>query len=120
VAGGDLNHDGFSDLLVGAPRYDGDQRYEGRVLVFLGTASGLAGWPQWLAEGNKAEADFGRAVAAVGDVDGDGFGDFAAGAPLFRQDELIVGRACAFFGQAAAVTAVRLYLPAISVGLDAE
>jgi len=39
--GGDVNGDGYSDVIVGASLYDNGQDYEGRAFVYLGSASGL-------------------------------------------------------------------------------
>ena len=38
---GDIDGDGFSDVLVGAPNYDGGDYDEGRTYLFLGSSSGL-------------------------------------------------------------------------------
>ena len=42
---GDVNGDGFSDVVVGACLYDNGQTNEGRAFVYLGSASGLAAAP---------------------------------------------------------------------------
>ncbi|MFM2162726.1 MAG: hypothetical protein RLZZ383_2238, partial [Pseudomonadota bacterium] len=78
---GDVNGDGYGDVIVGAPRYDNGSTDEGRVSVYLGTASGLATSAMWTMETNQAGAQLGWAVASAGDVDGDGFGDVILGAP---------------------------------------
>lgn len=72
---GDVNGDGFADLLVGAP---GGNGAKGAAHVFLGAASGLG-------DRTSAQSDttltssvsgfFGRGVAGVGDIDGDGYDD---------------------------------------------
>jgi hypothetical protein len=36
---GDVNGDGFSDVLIGAYNYDNDQQDEGRAFLFLGSSS---------------------------------------------------------------------------------
>ena len=78
---GDVNGDGYSDVIVGAHDYDSDQTDEGRAYVYLGSASGLASSPAWTAEGDQAGADFGISVATAGDVNGDGYSDVIVGAP---------------------------------------
>src|SRR5262245_39597314 len=42
---GDVNGDGFSDVIVGAFRYDNGQTYEGRAYLYLGSATGLSASP---------------------------------------------------------------------------
>ncbi|NOY23995.1 MAG: hypothetical protein GXO70_10865, partial [Acidobacteria bacterium] len=39
---GDVNGDGYGDVIVGAPYYDNGQSNEGRAFVYLGSASGLS------------------------------------------------------------------------------
>ncbi len=73
-AAGDVNDDGYSDVLVGAPRYDSGQVDEGKVFLFLGTAAGLGSVPDWDAESDQAGALFGL-TSTAGDVNGDGYDD---------------------------------------------
>ncbi len=77
---GDVNGDGFSDVIVGALGYDNGQADEGRAFVYHGSAAGLATSPAWTAEGNQTSAQFGCSVATAGDVNGDGFSDVIVGA----------------------------------------
>ena len=42
AAAGDVNGDGYSDVLVGAEGFDGGQTDEGKAYLFLGSATGLA------------------------------------------------------------------------------
>ena len=39
---GDVNGDGYADVIVGAHYYDAGQSNEGAAFVFLGSASGIA------------------------------------------------------------------------------
>jgi hypothetical protein len=98
VAFSDVNGDGFDDLLAGASTYTGDQSREGAVFLYLGGPGGVTGGVAWMGEGNKAETGYGLAVAGAGDVNRDGSQDFLVGAPLFRTDRNIVGRAFAYHG----------------------
>jgi outer membrane protein assembly factor BamB len=78
---GDVNGDGYSDVIVGEPAWDNGETDEGRALVFLGSASGLSSTPAWEIESNVAGARFGASVAGAGDVNGDGYADVLVGAP---------------------------------------
>jgi hypothetical protein len=96
--GGDTNHDGYAELLVGAHLYDDEQANEGTVYAFFGGPDGLALQPGWQADGNKNDTYFGFAVDGAGDTNGDGFADALVGAPTFRVNEVIKGAAFLFFG----------------------
>ena len=78
---GDLNGDGFRDLVVGAPRYSNGQNNEGAALVYLGDAGGIDATPDAIYEGGTADLRAGTAVAGVGDFNGDGYDDFIVGVP---------------------------------------
>jgi hypothetical protein len=82
---GDVNGDGFSDIVVGAPSYDAGQANEGAVFLFLGSRTGPGVLPVWYAEGNQADAYLGSSVAAAGDVNGDGYPDAIVGANRYTQ-----------------------------------
>ncbi|MAB81319.1 MAG: hypothetical protein CMJ89_18405 [Planctomycetes bacterium] len=74
---GDLDGDGCSDFLVGAPRYSVDGSPAGRVVVHAG------GGGQVLFEfQGRPGTQFGSAVAGPGDIDGDSYPDLFVGAPL--------------------------------------
>ena len=102
---GDVNGDGFGDVAVGAPGYSNGQASEGRVLVFLGSASGLNAGPSNSYEANQAGADYGRAIARLGDVNGDGFDDFAASAPSSDTTLTDAGRVYVYHGSASGLPA---------------
>jgi hypothetical protein len=98
---GDVDGDGYSDVLVGAPEFDGGEVGEGRAFVYRGSASGLAAAPAWTAESNQASSRLGAAVSAAGDVNGDGYTDALVGAPAFGNGETGEGRAYVCHGSAA-------------------
>ncbi len=84
IAGaGDVNGDGFEEILVGAPGYDNGQADEGAIFLFFGHEGGPSILPDWWAESNQAGAQLGLSAASAGDVDGDGYDDVLAGAPYF-------------------------------------
>ncbi|HEV8324360.1 MAG TPA: FG-GAP-like repeat-containing protein [Myxococcota bacterium] len=109
AAAGDVNGDGLGDVIVGAPGYDNGQTDEGRAFVYHGTASGLATASAWIAESNQVGAQFGRCVAAAGDVNGDGFADVLVGAQLFDNGETDEGRAFLYLGSAAGLAATEAW-----------
>ncbi|MDP2323750.1 MAG: FG-GAP-like repeat-containing protein [Gammaproteobacteria bacterium] len=103
---GDVNGDGYSDVVVGASGFDNGQLDEGRALVFLGRPGGLAPTPAWTAESNEPGAGFGSSVASAGDVNGDGYSDLIVGAPLFDNDQIGEGRTFVYLGSAAGLSTV--------------
>ena len=102
---GDVNGDGFSDVIVGVPLYDNGQTDEGRAYVFYGSAAGVSPTPDWTMEVNQASAQYGYAVATAGDVNGDGFSDVIVGAPLYDSGLTDQGRATVYYGSAGGLPA---------------
>ena len=84
---GDVNGDGFADVIVGAYLYDAGQTDEGAAFVFLGSATGIAdGSPATAAtqlESDQDSAQLGFSVSGAGDVNGDGYADVIVGAHLY-------------------------------------
>jgi hypothetical protein len=98
---GDINGDGFDDVAVGAPGDDGSAPNDGTVALFLGSETGPGENPDFQYSSAQAGARLGTRLAALGDVNGDGFDDFAASAPYWDADGLIdAGRVAVFFGKA--------------------
>jgi len=83
VAMGDLDSDGMADFILGAPSAS-SATAKGAVYVFLGggslTGSNAATTADYTLTGSTAADRLGLSVAYLGDADGDGKGDFAAGA----------------------------------------
>jgi hypothetical protein len=90
---GDVNGDGYADVIVGAAQFNNGLHAEGRAFVYHGAGSGLSLTPNWTAESNQASALFGYAVGTAGDVNGDGFADVIVGAPYFDNGQSDEGRA---------------------------
>ena len=97
---GDVNGDGYSDVIIGASYYDNGQTDEGRAFVYLGSAAGLATAPAWTAEADQASAYFGCSVGTAGDVNGDGYDDVIVGAKRYDNGQSNEGRAWVYHGSA--------------------
>lgn len=97
---GDVNRDGYSDVLVGSPNYTNVEAGEGRAFLYLGSPQGLGATPAWTAESNQGGAQFGRSVATAGDVNRDGYSDVIVGAPSFGSASAGEGRAYLYLGSA--------------------
>ncbi len=111
---GDMNGDGLGDIVVGAPTYTQDQAKEGVVFIYLGTAVAPAAKAHWIAEGNKSETMFGFAVAAADDINQNGYADLLVGAPEYRSQTELRGRAFLFYGREADAALHVAYLPFIT------
>jgi len=96
VAGvGDVNGDGYADLVVGAY---GAMSLTGRAYVYLGSAGGLATTPTTVLTGPDGPGGlFGRSVAGTGDINGDGYADLVVGASSAMS---LTGRAYIYLGSA--------------------
>jgi hypothetical protein len=95
---GDVNGDGYDDVIAGAWHYDNGQTDEGRVFLFLGSASGLSATYAWSQEGNQASAIYGYSVSSAGDVDDDGDDEILVGAPFYDNGQVDEGRAFLYLG----------------------
>ena len=101
-AAGDVNGDGYADVLMGAPDYAGDN---GRSYVLFGgqqtgqsgtlSLSALNGANGFKLDGETGGGYSGYAVSA-GDFNGDGYSDVLIGAPYFNSG---TGRSYVIWGQ---------------------
>ena len=97
---GDVNGDGFDDLVVSADRADPQGTNSGASYVVFGKASGFGanlnlsalngsnGFQLW---GENGDDQLGSWVSSAGDVNGDGFADLLIGAKLCRPQRYELG-----------------------------
>ncbi len=81
AAAGDLNGDGYGDVVVGANGEDSPRAPPGSVSVFHGSALGLGAMAARVLVGVGPRDHFGDALAGAGDLNGDGYADLVVGAP---------------------------------------
>ena len=77
ASAGDVNGDGYSDVVIGAY---GNVSDTGKAYLYLGRASGLSLVRSWTAVGEVTLQRFGASVASAGDVNSDGYADVIVGA----------------------------------------
>ncbi len=109
VAGaGDLNGDGFGDLIVGAYQASpGGRANAGSAFVFHGSMDGVAMTPAQVLEGVAAGDWLGNSCAGAGDLNGDGYGDLVVGAPFADPGgRMNAGTASVFHGSPTGVSTV--------------
>jgi hypothetical protein len=96
IASGDLDRDGLTDIIVGAPGADGVGSRRGAYYVLYGRTAWTGGSIPTLADawlfGEEDREELGHSVAVLGDVNGDGARDVAAGSPAFGPDDTGVVR----------------------------
>jgi hypothetical protein len=106
---GDVNGDGFDDILIGAPLADVPLENQGRAYLVFGKASfgsgifelsSLTGNNGVAFIGIGAHDNLGRAVSGAGDVNGDGFDDFLVAAEWSDQKTVDAGQVYLVFGLA--------------------
>ncbi|KAJ8378289.1 hypothetical protein AAFF_G00244240 [Aldrovandia affinis] len=92
VATVDLNRDGWTDLIVGAPNFfDRKAEIGGAVYVYLNPSSH---WEEArpIRLNGTFDSMFGVTVNSVGDLDQDGYGDIAVGAPFDGDGKVFIFR----------------------------
>jgi len=88
---GDVNGDGFSDIIVGEPSYSSST---GRASIYFGGSS-MNNIVDLILTGQSLNNKFGKSVSTAGDVNGDGFSDIIVGAYGFNTG---TGRAYIYYG----------------------
>lgn len=90
ASAGDVNGDGFSDLIVGAQLEDDS---DGAAYLYLGGTGGLPAVASARLAPPALHAYFGSRVTSAGDVNGDGYGDVLISAHGVGQVHLYLGGA---------------------------
>lgn len=101
---GDINNDGYADVIVGVPDYSNGQAGEGAAYIFCGQSSGLSSAPNWFKESNIEKSSFGYSVASAGDVNHDGYNDILIGSPNYANGNIVEGAAYLFYGTASGLS----------------
>ena len=106
ASAGDVNGDGYADLIVGEPRFNNGHGFNaGAAYVVFGRAGGfgpgvdlsaLNGADGFRLSGGLASSSLGELVAAAGDVNGDGFDDVMVGSTVTADHYVVFGAASGF------------------------
>ncbi|MCD6418248.1 FG-GAP repeat protein, partial [bacterium] len=103
VAGlGDIDGDGFDDIISGAYNYCVDDSCYGRAYIYRGKSGTSSPFeiPDFIITGRNGNDNLGGCVGAVGDVDNDGFCDFAVSADYDPETDTYPGEVLIFRGSA--------------------
>ncbi len=96
ASAGDINGDGFGDLLIGAPFWGSGLEERGRTYVVFGgpgisspepfALSSLNGINGFKLDGEASRDNYGYSVSSAGDINGDKMMDLVIGAPGYNND----------------------------------
>uniref|UniRef100_A0A8C5B2X3 Integrin alpha-2 domain-containing protein n=1 Tax=Gadus morhua TaxID=8049 RepID=A0A8C5B2X3_GADMO len=93
VATTDLNRDGWTDLIVGAPNFfDRKAEIGGAVYVYLNPFGHWDDQARPIRLNGTYDSMFGMTVSSIGDLDQDGYGDIAVGAPFDGDGKVFIYR----------------------------
>lgn len=102
--GGDINGDGYSDILVGASYHSS---LRGAVYIYMGSSTGITTTASLILSGPAEGSQFGNAIASAGDVNGDGFADVIIGTVVSQTvGSPNIGSAYVYLGSQSGLSAV--------------
>jgi hypothetical protein len=96
---GDVNKDGFDDVMVGAPSNDRGTTDAGCVYIYFGGAT-MDSTPDVIIAGTFTNEQLGTALASAGDVNNDGYGDVIIGSQYNSSGGFYAGAAYIYYGGA--------------------
>ena len=95
---GDINNDGYDDVIAGAKYWDGGEEDEGSAYVWFGSPDGMEQDYCWFGQGNDDFGYYGEHVAGDADFNNDGYSDFLVGAYRFSDSLEADGKAFVYYG----------------------
>lgn len=100
VSSGDLNGDGAADVVIGSPQHNLGGKIPGSVFVFFGGESVNFSKPSKVLNGESTsfQDQFGRSVAVIEDINGDGKSELLVGAPQVVYEDKQLGKVYLYYG----------------------
>jgi hypothetical protein len=103
---GDVNGDGYGDVLIAAREYREVSWSEGKLYVYFGSPAGPAIIADWEYACDEEMGMLGWSAAGGGDVNGDGYDDIIAGQISHQTGGINPGAALAFYGSSDGLGAI--------------